>query len=119
MIDSDFQVIVSDLDGTLAASNRRVFDSTLFSIEEWLNHGGAFAVATARPVSYLEHVFEPGLFQRIWKICHNGAQLFGPDGKIYFRHSIDTEQQTLLLAMLGTRRGGLENSDSTISGFPA
>jgi Cof subfamily protein (haloacid dehalogenase superfamily) len=95
------RVIVSDLDGTLANDERVIFSSTLERLERFLDQGYSFAVATARPLGYLEGVFPKRVFDRIWKICHNGAQLFSPDGRVIFKHSIDHGDQMALLRALG------------------
>lgn len=95
------RVIISDLDGTLANDERAIFSGTLARLEKCIGEGYAFAVATARPLAYLHGVFPSHLFDRIWKICHNGAQLFSPDSRVMFKHEIGRSDQVALLDALG------------------
>ena len=90
--------IICDLDGTLCDSDHQVSSETLSAITFALDQGVVFTIATARPLGYLRYLLPDQLLNRIWKFCHNGAQLFTPSDSLIAHHNIDLSVQSELIA---------------------
>lgn len=103
MSKAPFAAIVSDLDGTLCDDNHNVSPENCRQLIEEVETGVHVAIATARPYGYLEYILPDSLLRRVWKICHNGAQLFNPRGEIVHKHLIEPESKARLLQDIGGR----------------
>lgn len=68
-------VLISDMDGTLIGSNKKISEENLKAIDEFIDNGGKFSVATGRMVeSVREYINE--LNVNLPTILHNGGKIY-------------------------------------------
>ncbi|HEY5523718.1 MAG TPA: HAD-IIB family hydrolase, partial [Clostridium sp.] len=71
----DGYLLVSDMDGTLLNSEKKISKRNLKAIEYFVNEGGKFTVATGRMVQSVE-MFINQLKIELPTILHNGAKIY-------------------------------------------
>lgn len=78
--------ILSDLDGTLLTSDRRISRTSIERIESFCRRGGHFTFATGRPLSSALPYIEK-LEVQVPVILYNGAKLYDPVTKTFLSES--------------------------------
>ncbi|NLW02609.1 MAG: HAD family hydrolase [Clostridiaceae bacterium] len=93
------KVIVTDLDGTLLRQDKSISDRTLKAMNEIVNKGFKFIVATARPKRAVVGII-PSRFLNYYLICYNGAEVYFGDQLIHSNYlDADTVKDTVLWLM--------------------
>lgn len=86
-------ILVSDMDGTLIGSDRKVSDKNLEAIKYFTDRGGMFTVATGRMLQSVEE-FISELHIKCPTMLHNGAKIFDfRNRETYVEHFIEEERK--------------------------
>lgn len=94
-------VLLSDLDGTLLSTDKRITDTDRRAIEHFTELGGRFTVATGRTVQSFEQ-FLSILDIRYPVIMYNGAAIHDyTSGKTLYSHPLPKEARSYVEELLG------------------
>ena len=89
-------LLVSDMDGTLLNSEKKVSDKNLRAIEYFVKEGGKFTVATGRMVQSVE-LFINQLKLELPTILHNGAKIYDyKNNKVISQYPIEEDRKESL-----------------------
>ncbi len=80
----EIKTIISDLDGTLLGSDKKLDDSIFPLIAQLEERGVAFVAASGRQYYNMKQMFMP-IIDRISMVCENGSQIMKNDQTIYER----------------------------------
>lgn len=82
---------VSDLDGTLLNGEQRLSEETIAAVNDWIDGGGSFSVATARSWDSAGRLLEP-LKLKLPVVLMNGVFLYDPVAKKYIVSNLLTRE---------------------------
>ncbi|MCX7709227.1 MAG: Cof-type HAD-IIB family hydrolase [Clostridia bacterium] len=100
-------LLVSDMDGTLLNSSNRISDENRKAIENFVEGGGLFTIATGRSSTILEK-FLKELPVNIPVIVINGAQIFDFKKKeVLFRWALEKDIESTVRYLLDSYPSGL------------
>jgi len=86
-------LLVSDMDGTLLNSEKRISNENLNAIDYFVSEGGKFTVATGRMVQSVEQ-FINQLKMELPAILHNGAKIYDyKNNKIIAQYPIEEDRK--------------------------
>lgn len=86
-------LLVSDMDGTLLNSNKKISDKNKKAIRYFVENGGMFTLATGRMVQSVENFIEE-LDIKMPVILHNGAKIYNFYTKeVLIEHYIEDERK--------------------------
>jgi len=93
-----WEAVLSDIDGTLLGSDRRVTDATAAAVQALVRDGVLFALVTGRMPGGVESVMG-ALGVRVPRVCYSGALVLDADGTALLSKTIalDTAQGVLNL----------------------
>ena len=88
-----YKVILSDFDGTLVTTDKRLTDFTVETVKEYVRRGGTFIICTGRMyVSAVEYTKILGTSnQPISVVSMQGANIIDKDGKFLYSEYLSTE----------------------------
>ena len=88
------KILISDFDKTFYTEN---YDNNIKLINEFVNAGNKFVIATGRPLYFLEPSIEGKNINYYNLICSDGTVIFDKNNKILFQEVIKKETiQTLI-----------------------
>lgn len=89
-------LLVSDMDGTLLNSEKKISKENLNAIEYFVKEGGTFTVATGRMLQSVE-LFIEELKLEFPTILHNGAKIYDyKNNKVISRYPIESHRKEFL-----------------------
>ncbi len=83
-----YQLVVSDIDGTLVDDDKRISDATMRCIDEYRSRGGMFTIATGRG-ERAARPFIDKLRIDIPAIIFNGGELYHPESGAIYAHYLN------------------------------
>lgn len=92
----DGYLLVSDMDGTLLNSEKRISKKNLEAIDYFVKEGGKFTVATGRMLQSVE-MFIDQLKMELPAILHNGAKIYDyKNNKVISQYPIEEDRKEFL-----------------------
>lgn len=92
-----YRIMVSDFDGTLATTDKKITAKTLLTIRDFVKRGGIFVVSTGRMTAGIDHILSAaGL--NVLLSAYNGAEIKDlKTNKLLIRRAIDFETTAKVL----------------------
>lgn len=85
-----YKIAISDLDGTLLGPDHRISDKTRASIQDWLDDGRKFVIATGR--HYIEaKSLQASINTPLYLITSNGARVHDKNGEIILEQNLPSD----------------------------
>ncbi len=86
-----FKVIVSDYDGTLISSDRKITPKTFKAVNDFISRGGIFVLCTGRMTKGIDHYLIKDGFNCLLA-SYNGGELINlKTGEVLYSYPVDTE----------------------------
>ena len=85
------KILLFDLDDTLLNPQKEIFKENVELLTKCIPSGILVGLATAGPLGILKFILPAELYTKVWKLGHNGVQLFDIDDHCVFSKNIAME----------------------------
>lgn len=85
-----YKIAISDLDGTLLGADHRISPKTTQTINDWIDSGRKFVIATGRHYIEANHL-QSSINSPIYLITSNGARVHNRHGEVIHRQNLDAD----------------------------